>query len=440
MFGIVEVDEQTRRSCDLGCRRGFELGRGTSRERGADHMMPGALPGVAGGVEAERLSGPAAAMTTSSGRPEVVSATTISICSSARLGRAAERGEHAVLACDSHIVAGVGDGAVDESGLEREQGVGREAGAGRGRVDRPACRLPTHRADGSVVSSDARGTTSGSARVWSASSSTVAMSAPSGNWSQHACRTSRRSKRARLPGEPFGAEQSVADLVDPLGGQIDGTGLSQHLAELSVVPSGARRLVRSIGCASAAARRRSPWPGGWRAPRTARRVPSWRHERPSRPRSRAVGSRTTEHRSRDPVDVGEPVDDRAPGDAEPGGELGAEVGFVEVSGGLGLEVEVPGVERTPPAIGAAGRVGDQDVGVEVRVTGPARAVPEPGGDEPAAAQGHDPVRAPPRPARLRLQIAERRVDAGLVGGAGLSAGLACRRAPTGPTPTSVRRT
>ena len=37
---------------------GFELGGGTGGEGGADDVMAGALPGVAGGVEAERLAGP----------------------------------------------------------------------------------------------------------------------------------------------------------------------------------------------------------------------------------------------------------------------------------------------------------------------------------------------------------------------------------------------
>src|SRR5690349_8616436 len=110
------------------------------------------------------------------------------------------------------------------------------------------------------------------------------------------------------------------------------------------------------------------------------------------------------------------MDDRTPCDTEPLSELGPEVCFVEVAGGLGLQVQVPGVQRPPPAIHATRRVCNEDVGVEVRVTGPAGAMPEPGPDEPFTTYGHDAIPAPTRPARLLFEIGERSVDADLVGG------------------------
>ena len=64
----------------------------------------------------------------------------------------------------------------------------------------------------------------------------------------------------------------------------------------------------------------------------------------------------------------------------------ADGGVVDGAGGPPGPVDRLGVERRPAAVGAAGQVGDQDVGVQLRVAGPAGAVPEPGGDEPAAGQ------------------------------------------------------
>ena len=58
VFAIVERDEQAGDGVAGDAGGGFELGGGTGGEGSADDVMAGALPGVAGGVEAERLAGP----------------------------------------------------------------------------------------------------------------------------------------------------------------------------------------------------------------------------------------------------------------------------------------------------------------------------------------------------------------------------------------------
>jgi hypothetical protein len=81
--------------------------------------------------------------------------------------------------------------------------------------------------------------------------------------------------------------------------------------------------------------------------------------------------------------VGDPVLDRPPFDAECAGELVAEVGLVEVAGGLRVLVQESSVEGSPFAVDAFGHVRHQPVGVQMRVPGPARAMPEPRCDQPA---------------------------------------------------------
>ena len=91
--------------------------------------------------------------------------------------------------------------------------------------------------------------------------------------------------------------------------------------------------------------------------------------------------------------------DRCPLDPEAAGELGAELGLVEVAGGAGMQEDVSGVEGAPPVV-AAGGVRDKDVGVEVRVAGSAGAMAKRRGDEPVAANLVDAVGSPARPTGL----------------------------------------
>ena len=56
-FAMIEVGEKTGDGVARNAGGGFEFGGGASGERGSDDEMSGALPGVAGGVEAEGLAG-----------------------------------------------------------------------------------------------------------------------------------------------------------------------------------------------------------------------------------------------------------------------------------------------------------------------------------------------------------------------------------------------
>ena len=88
----------------------------------------------------------------------------------------------------------------------------------------------------------------------------------------------------------------------------------------------------------------------------------------------------------DAGDLDQALAGRPPVDAELLGELVGEGGAEHRAGGVLGPVEALRVEGGPASVGAAGDVGDQDVGVQVRVAGAAGAVPERGGDEPVAGQ------------------------------------------------------
>ncbi len=102
-----------------------------------------------------------------------------------------------------------------------------------------------------------------------------------------------------------------------------------------------------------------------------------------------------------------PLDWLGPLDAEPAGELVAEVGFVQVPGGepVGLQDRFP-VERPPLALGGSRHVGDQDVHMEVRILRAARPVAERRGDEALAVLADVAGLAAADDARLPLEIAE----------------------------------
>ena len=121
-----------------------------------------------------------------------------------------------------------------------------------------------------------------------------------------------------------------------------------------------------------------------------------------------------DHRPVDPGDIGDAVLDRFPFDAEPSGQLVTKVGFVEVAGGLGVQVQPPPIQRPPDVIGALGHVGDEHVGVEVRVPGPAGAMPERRRDQALDLDLVDPVLPGPRSGCVAFDVGERSVDGRLV--------------------------
>ena len=131
---------------------------------------------------------------------------------------------------------------------------------------------------------------------------------------------------------------------------------------------------------------------------------------PWRLRSRLGGSRTAVTTSiGDAGELGGAVVYGPPLDAEPFGEQVAEVCFVQVAGRLGVGEDVAEVERAPSAVRAPHGVGDEDVRVQVRIAGAARAMPEGGADQAVAGTSSTPLR--PRrdqTARARGSRARRR--------------------------------
>jgi hypothetical protein len=124
----------------------------------------------------------------------------------------------------------------------------------------------------------------------------------------------------------------------------------------------------------------------------------------------------------DPVDFGDTLGHRGPADPEGLGQPGPQRGLVEIADGLGPPVDGLPVGGRPAAVLGPGQVGGDQVGVQLRVAGPRRAVPEPGGDESA---GRDPDGAAVPPAghdRLRLQGGEGVGHRGVVRGDHLGCG------------------
>jgi len=66
--------------------------------------------------------------------------------------------------------------------------------------------------------------------------------------------------------------------------------------------------------------------------------------------------------------VGGAVDHGVPGDAEPAGELVAQLGLVQVAGGLGVPVQPRRVQRPPAAVIGLHSVPDHDMSVQEGIT------------------------------------------------------------------------
>jgi hypothetical protein len=95
----------------------------------------------------------------------------------------------------------------------------------------------------------------------------------------------------------------------------------------------------------------------------------------------APGAERAQHRSRDPVDLRHPVTRRMPRHAEPARQFGAQVRLIQKPGGALMPIQQAGVERAPSAVDTAGHVRDQHVRVDLRITGPRRAMTERCGDQ-----------------------------------------------------------
>ena len=89
--------------------------------------------------------------------------------------------------------------------------------------------------------------------------------------------------------------------------------------------------------------------------------------------------------------------------------------LVEVTSGLVVGVVEPPVEGAPLAVGGLGEVGDEHVGVDVRVAGAAGAVPEHRRHESVDGLGLQPAVALPGRGGVRFEVPERGGDGPVVG-------------------------
>ena len=117
---------------------------------------------------------------------------------------------------------------------------------------------------------------------------------------------------------------------------------------------------------------------------------------------------------RDVAQLAQAIAPDVPGEAE-GCELSPECRLVEGPGGLLPQVELPAVGGGPSAVRALDQVGDDDVGVELRVAGPAGAVPEGGADEPVGFDELVTAGAPAGVAGLGGEVVEDGADGPVMG-------------------------
>ena len=132
------------------------------------------------------------------------------------------------------------------------------------------------------------------------------------------------------------------------------------------------------------------------------------------------------------LEVGQTLRRRFPLDAERAGELGSELGLVEVAGGepVGLQDRLA-VERAPLAVARGlGQVADDHVRVQVRVLRTRGAVLVSGGDEPRRVLALDPAGAAADDAGLVLEGASAACQAAVC------ASLTARRVSSSPSACS----
>ena len=141
----------------------------------------------------------------------------------------------------------------------------------------------------------------------------------------------------------------------------------------------------------------------------------------------------------DAIQLGHPLVHRAEADTEGIGQAGPKGCLVEEPSRPGVEVEEAGIGCRPGTVLAEGRIGHQDVGVELGVTGPGGPVLEAGSDQPLRS---DPALSAGPPADsegIALQIAERVGDRFRVDPAGRRPSPWDHPGRRGGRPTSGRR-
>lgn len=119
-----------------------------------------------------------------------------------------------------------------------------------------------------------------------------------------------------------------------------------------------------------------------------------------------------------------------PGQAQPGGQLGSQYGAGEDAAGFRVEKDGAAVKGAPGAVVAQHPVRDQQVGVQLRVTGAAVGVDEPSDGRPGADRGRlDAVGAAPRHHRVTGHVVHSGVDRSEERLLDLAAHLGCRQCP-----------
>jgi hypothetical protein len=128
-------------------------------------------------------------------------------------------------------------------------------------------------------------------------------------------------------------------------------------------------------------------------------------------------------------DLGDALAGRLPLDPEAAGQLMAKVGLVDVGGGLGVVVDRRVVEAGPAPVRSLRRVGDQDVGVQLRIAVARGAVEVARGQVAVALDELRASGSAPRPARLALHVAEGGGDRFAVGSFNFDGGDGSAQAP-----------
>jgi hypothetical protein len=122
----------------------------------------------------------------------------------------------------------------------------------------------------------------------------------------------------------------------------------------------------------------------------------------------ATGGEQPQQRPRDPSDLRAPTSGCRPGNTEPQGQLAAQGRVVDLRGSRRVPEQGASVHRRPPAVSAVHQVRDDQVGVQLRVPGPAGGVVECGHNRPVRSNAGCglPVSVMPtqRVTGLRLQV------------------------------------
>jgi hypothetical protein len=113
----------------------------------------------------------------------------------------------------------------------------------------------------------------------------------------------------------------------------------------------------------------------------------------------------------------------------PGFSVGSKDGLVDEPGGTGVMEDVRRVQGGPAAIGAERHVGGYEVGVELRVGFPARAVPEGGDNKTAGPVVGAPALPTANRARRILQVRESREHRPVMSGDDLLGGRSVTESP-----------